>query len=98
MTSGQNLQSAKSKFERWLSFIPLRVGETIISSTEFHDTLVLRYARIPSNLPISCDDRGEFKTFDTNYALDCKKGGLVTARHENIRDELRDLLAYTYLI
>jgi len=57
---------------------------------------MLRYARVPSNLPTSCDGCGEFKKFDVNHALDCKKGGLVTARHEEIRDELRDLLAHVF--
>jgi len=60
----------------------------ILSSTEFRDALMLRYARVPSNLPTSCDGRGESKKFDVNHALDCKKGGLVTARHDEIRDEL----------
>jgi len=28
--------------------------------------------------------------------VDCKKGGLVTARYDEIRDELRDLLAHVF--
>jgi len=65
---------------------------TILSSTEFRDALMLRYPRVPSNLPTSCDGCGESKKFNVNYALGCKKGGLVTSRHDEIRDELRDLL------
>jgi len=39
------------KTGRWLSVIPSHVGGTILSSTEFRDALMLRYARVPSNLP-----------------------------------------------
>jgi len=89
------LKRAK-KTGRWLSIMPSHVGGTILSSTEFRDALMLRYARIRSNLPTSCDGCGESKKFDVNHALDCKKGGLVTARHDEIRDELRDLLAHVF--
>ena len=51
---------------------------------------------MPSNLPTSCDGCGESKKFDVNHALDCKKGRLVTARHDEIRDELRYLLAHVF--
>jgi len=76
--------------------MPSHVGGTILSSAELRDTLMLRYARVPSNLPTSCDGCGESKKFDVNHALDYKKGGLVTARHDGIRDELRDLLAHVF--
>jgi len=76
--------------------MPSHVGETILSSAEFRDALMLRYARVPLKLPTSCDGCGESKTFDVNHALDCKNGGLVTARHDEIRDELRDLLAHVF--
>ena len=46
---------------------------------------------IPSNLPSSCDECGESKIFEINHALDCKKVGLVTARHDESRNEFRDL-------
>jgi len=34
--------------------------------------------------------------FYVNHTLDIKKDGLVTARHDGIRDELRDLLAHVF--
>jgi len=85
-----------NKTGRWFSVMPSHVGGTILSSTEFRDALMLRYARVPLNLPTSWDGCGESKKFDVNHALDCKKGGLVTARHDKIRDEFRDLLAHVF--
>jgi len=83
-----------NKTGRWLSVMSSHISGTILSSTEFRDALMLRYARVPSNLPTSCDGCGESKKFDVNHAFDCKTGGLVTARHDEIRDELRDPLAH----
>jgi len=51
---------------------------------------MLRYVRVPSNIPTCCDGCGDRR----NQALDYKKGGLVTARYDEIRDEVRVLLAY----
>ena len=45
-------------------------------------------ASIPRDHPTHCD--GCQAKFSISHALDCKKGGLVTARH----NELRDGVAY----
>ena len=74
----QHTLKRANKIGRWLSVMPSHVGGTILSSTEFRDALMLRYARVPSNLPTSCDGRGESKKSDVNHAFDCKKVGLVT--------------------
>jgi len=39
-------------------------------STEFRDALTLRYVRLPSNLPTSCDGCVKSEKFDVNHALD----------------------------
>ena len=63
-----------NKTGRWLGVMSSHVSGTILSSTEFRDALMLRHARVPSNLPTSCDGCGESKKFDVNHALDCKNG------------------------
>ena len=56
---------------------------------EWRDALFLRYGRKPPDLPTRCD------VFQAklliSHALDYKKGGLVTVRHNELRDGVSDL-------
>ena len=45
-------------------------------------------------LPASCDGCGG--DFSLTHTLDCRKGGLVTQRHNEVRDALGDLAALGY--
>jgi hypothetical protein len=74
---------------KWLSLSPSTVNGTELSAQEFRDALLLRYARGPPDLPSTCD--GCNQKFSVRHALECKKGGLVISRHNEIRDELSDL-------
>ena len=58
--------------------------------------MALRYGLPLTNLPVKCDGSGE--DFHVQQALICKKGGLITQRHNEIRDLLGDLscLAWAY--
>ena len=56
---------------------------------EWYDALFLRYGLDPPDLPTHCD--GCKARFTISHALDCKKGGLVTARHNELRDRVADL-------
>ena len=62
-------------------------------SLEMH-ALSLRYHRPLLKTPGHCDGCGE--EFSFQHALDCKKGGLVTQRHNEVRDALGDLAAIVY--
>ena len=68
----------------------------VLSKNEFQDSMALRYGLPLTNLPVQCDGCGE--DFHVQHALICKKGGLITQRHNEIRDLLGDLscLAWTY--
>jgi hypothetical protein len=74
---------------QWLLVLPSTVNGTELSAQDFGDALLLRYARCPPDLPIQCD--GCQQKFSVHHALECKLGGLVISRHNEIRDKLSDL-------
>ena len=59
-------------------------------------TAMLSYAhhRPLLRLPALCD--GCSSQFSTGHALDCRKGGLVIQRHNEIRNALGDLASIAY--
>ncbi len=85
----------ENKNSNWLT-CKLSVRDNfVLTKREFEDALALRYGFAFKELPSKCD--GCDQLFDVNHALTCKKGGLVTQRHNEIRDVVADLsrLAWT---
>jgi hypothetical protein len=73
----------------WLTVPPSEVNGTVLNPQEWRDTALLRYARSPGDLQSHCDGCGQ--KFSILHALQCKNGGLVIARHDEIVGELIDL-------
>ena len=61
---------------------------------QFRDGLAIRYLRDPPCLPPRCDGCGA--TLSLQHALDCKKGGLIIQRHNEIRDCIGDMAAQVW--
>ena len=73
----------------WLSALPLQSMGYVLSKREFRDGICLRYGwRIP-NTPSYC---GCGTKNSVDHTLNCKLGGYVTMRHNNIRDLEASLL------
>ena len=77
------------KDRAWLTVLPSTVNGTELGVQEWRDALFLRYGLEPLDLPSNCDVCDA--KFSISHALDCKKGGLVTARHNELRDGVADL-------
>ena len=80
----------------WLTAKVSERDNFVLSKNEFQDSMALRYGLPLTNLPVKCDRCGE--NFHVQHALICKKGGLITQSHNEIRDLLVDLscLAWTH--
>ena len=82
---------------QWLGVIPSTVNGTELSAQEFRDNLCMRCARFPGDLPKHCDGciskHREHNPFTMRHALQCKTGGLITVRHDEIAGELMDWAA-----
>ena len=67
----------------WLSVLPIEEYGFVLNKGEFRDAIKLRYGRDLHGLPTQCPCG---QPYNVNHALNCKKGGFVTIRHNNIRD------------
>lgn len=85
------LANMKVKSSVWLSAYPLKKHHFDLAPSEFRDALAVRYMRTPTEMPSTCDGCGHVP-FSVRHALCCKTGGLVTRRHNEVRDVLGDLM------
>ena len=78
----------------WLSAIPNALNGTVLSQEEFTDNLRVRYGLLPLLLPCNCDGCGA--KFTVPHAMACKKGGLVTLRHNDAGAEWKQQCARAF--
>ena len=65
-----------------------------LAPSQFRDGLAIRYQRQPSCIPIKCN--GCSANFTLQHGLDCKTGGLVIQRHNEVWDCLGDMVAQVW--
>ena len=79
----------ETKTGAWLTVQPSTVNGTDLGAQEWRDSLFMRYGLEPPDLPTYCD--GCNAKFRICHALDYKRGGLVTARHNELCGGVADL-------
>ena len=78
----------------WLSVLPLARSQFDLSAQEFRDGLALHYRKPLLSLSSVCDGCGA--PLSIEHALDCRFGGLVTRRHNEVRDAFGDLASLVW--
>ena len=74
----------------WLATLPLKHQGFVLNRSEFTDAINLRYHRELKGLPEMCPCS---QRFSITHALNCKRGGFVHMRHDNVRDFNAGLLS-----
>jgi len=88
------LRAKDGKILSWLSLLPLARSQFDLSVQEFLDGLALHYKKPLLPLPSVCDDCGA--SFSIKHALDCRFGGLVSCRHNEVHDTFGDLASLVW--
>ena len=73
----------------WLTALPLQSMGYTLNRQEFRDAICLRYGWKIPNTPLYCGCKSKNSV---DHTLNCKLGGYVTMRHNNIRDFEASLL------
>ena len=74
----------------WLTAEPNTLNGTELTCDEFRDSLRIRLGLTPLGLQARCD--GCNQRFTVGHAMQCKIGGLVRFRHEEVASEWHQLL------
>ena len=83
-------QAQEKGASSWLSALPLEEQGFVLNKGEFRDAIAIRYGFALKSLPSQCPCG---QRFDLDHALNCKRGGFVIMRHNNVRDFETNLLA-----
>ena len=72
-----------------MNTLPIREQQLDLNKGQFVDAVRLRYNQPLKNLPSHCPCGSKF---NVEHALNCKKGGFVAQRHDQLRDMFTNLL------
>jgi hypothetical protein len=89
-------RAAEYKNGQWLNMMCSSANGSVLSRREWRDGWAVRYSKEPKDLPCQCEAPACRKPFSLEHALNCKHGGLVIRRHNEIRDELGQLCKLGY--
>ena len=73
----------------WLTVLPIKPLGFNFSKSGFWDAVRLRYGLPLNSLSSHCDC---YKPYNVQHAISCKKGGFITLRCNELRDNIAQML------
>ena len=73
----------------WLTMLPIAEHGFHLHKGAFHDAICLRYGLTPPHLPTECVCGSPFSV---DHTMNCKRGGFLFIRHNELRDITAELL------
>ena len=73
----------------WLTVLPIKPLGFNFSKSGFWDAVRLRYGLPLNRLSSHCDC---YKPYNVQHAISCKKGGFITLRCNELRDNIAQML------
>ena len=86
---GKKVITRASETGAWLSATPNTLAGTELGKDEWRDSACCRYNMRPESIPKYCDGCGKEASID--HILNCRVGGLIICRHNELKDELIDI-------
>ena len=77
----------------WLKTYPVSDQGYDLNKQQFWDCVRLHYGWRLTNIPSTCTCESKM---DIQHAMNCKKGGFITIRHNHLRDLTANLLTEVY--
>ena len=82
-------QAKQKGASSWLTVLPIEEHGFKLTKNEFRDSILIRYNKELKGMPSKCPCG---QKYDVRHAMNCKKGGFVIMRHNNVRDFEANLL------
>ena len=88
-------QAKEKGASSWWTVLRIEEHGFTLTKSEFRDAIHLRYNKTLKGMPCQAYAYGGGQNYDVTHAMNCKRGGFIIMRHNNVQDFEAKLLKTT---